>query len=51
MGFCADSFEPGQGMIKSTILLPQQISFDSFIIDIQCGKTFSTFINEKYEVI
>ena len=66
LGFCEDSFEPGQGLIKSRIFEPELIkTFKDYnnsnnlnkknkisnnchnirIKDIQCGKTFSTFIN------
>ena len=62
LGFCEDSFEPGQGLLKSRIFEPQLINnFKDYsktmtnvsnyncnnikIKDIQCGKTFSLFIN------
>ena len=62
LGFCEDSFEPGQGLLKSRIFEPQLIkNFKDYsktnthacnynlnnikIKDIQCGKTFSLFMN------
>ena len=69
LGFCEDSFEPGQGLLKSRIFEPQLIktfkdyssninyltqqninkdnynSHNTKVKDIQCGKTFSMFIN------
>jgi len=52
MGICEDSFEPGQGMAQCRVLEPKQIDMNSTrIIDVQCGKTFSTFITNKHEVI
>jgi alpha-tubulin suppressor-like RCC1 family protein len=66
LGFCEDSFEPGQGLINSRIFEPELIkTFKDYNIsnnlnkknknyinchnvkikDIQCGKTFSMFIN------
>jgi alpha-tubulin suppressor-like RCC1 family protein len=51
IGICEDSFEPGQGMARCRILEPRLIeTYSSRIINIQCGKTFSTFITEKHEV-
>lgn len=51
IGICEDSFEPGQGMSRCRVLEPRLIEMDNTrIIDIQCGKTFSTFISEKHEV-
>jgi alpha-tubulin suppressor-like RCC1 family protein len=39
-------------MLKSRILQPEQINLDgNNIIDIQCGKTFSSFISVKNEVL
>ena len=50
-GFCSDSFEPGTGMIKCRTFLPSKIDFKGTNLkDIQCGKTFSTFISNKNEV-
>ena len=58
LGFCEDSFEPGQGLIQSRIFEPQLIktfkeynlnnthSYSSIKInDIECGKTFSMFLS------
>ena len=71
LGFCEDSFEPGQGLLKSRIFEPQLIQnykdYSTYINninqkykninndiynyhnikikDIECGKTFSMFIN------
>jgi alpha-tubulin suppressor-like RCC1 family protein len=51
LGFCEDSFEPGQGMQRCRIPEPVIIpNGGNTIIDIQCGKTFSLFITKKYEV-
>jgi len=53
LGFCEDSFELGTGLSKSRIFTPQKIkAFDNLeqkvlISDIQCGKTFSMFIDTK----
>ena len=47
LGFCEDSFELGTGLTKSRIFTPQKIKSlnNKKIIDIQCGKTFSMFID------
>jgi alpha-tubulin suppressor-like RCC1 family protein len=67
LGFCEDSFEPGQGLLKSRIFEPELIKYykdynnnnsknlnknilnnnlsNTKIKDIECGKTFSMFIN------
>ena len=59
LGFCEDSFEPGQGLIQSRIFEPQLIKiFKDYnninnnyncdnikINDINCGKTFSIFLS------
>jgi hypothetical protein len=51
IGICEDSFEPGQGMMRCRINLPQVIEVEgNKVIDVQCGKTFSTFITDRYEV-
>jgi alpha-tubulin suppressor-like RCC1 family protein len=51
-GFCADSFEPGTGQIHSRILTAKQIIFENHkITDIECGKTFSTFLTSNSEVL
>ena len=52
LGFCEDSFEPGTGLTKSRKFTPEIIYSleNEKIIDIQCGKTFSMFINDKNEL-
>ena len=63
LGFCEDSFEPGQGLIQSRIFEPQLIktfkeynlnnthSYSSIKInDIECGKTFSMFLSSKNNI-
>ena len=51
LGFCEDSFELGTGLSRSRIFTPKKIkTFENFenkvlINDIQCGKTFSMFID------
>ena len=52
LGFCEDSFEPGMGLYKSRKFIPEIIEYlkDEKIIDIKCGKTFTMFINDKYEL-
>ena len=49
LGFCEDSFELGTGLIKSRIFTPQKITSlqNKKITDIQCGKTFSMFIDSN----
>ena len=52
LGFCEDTFEPGQGLTKSIRKIPEIINdlSNENIIDVQCGKTFSMFINNKKEL-
>ena len=53
LGFCEDSFEIGSGLRKSRVFTPKKIkTFENkeLIKDIQCGKTFSMFINNKGEL-
>ena len=51
LGFCADSFEPGLGMLHSRVLLPKILQFVSTnIVDIKCGKTFTSFLTKRHEV-
>ena len=52
LGFCEDSFEPGEGLKNSIIYKPQIIKslYKEKICDIKCGKTFSMFIDEKGEL-
>jgi alpha-tubulin suppressor-like RCC1 family protein len=48
LGFCEDSFELGTGLSNSRIFTPKKIeSFQKKILinDIQCGKTFSMFVD------
>ena len=49
LGFCEDSFEVGTGLSKSRIFTPKKIkTFENIkISDIQCGKTFSMFIDSN----
>ena len=52
LGFCEDTFEPGYGTQLSRKFTPQYIKNleDDIIIDIQCGKTFTMFINNKKDI-
>ena len=52
LGFCEDTFEPGYGTQLSRKFTPQYIKHleDDMIIDIQCGKTFSMFINNNKDI-
>ena len=52
LGFCEDSFEPGEGLKNSMRYSPERIEKikDENICDIKCGKTFSMFINNKGEL-
>ena len=49
LGFCEDSFELGTGLSKSRIFTPKKIQTlqNKKISDIQCGKTFSMFIDSN----
>ena len=49
LGFCEDSFEIGTGLSKSRIFTPKKIQTlqNKKISDIQCGKTFSMFIDSS----
>jgi alpha-tubulin suppressor-like RCC1 family protein len=49
LGFCEDSFELGTGLSKSRIFTPKKIQalHNQKISDIQCGKTFSMFIDSN----
>ena len=49
LGFCEDSFEIGSGLSKSRIFTPRKIQSlqNKNISDIQCGKTFSMFIDSN----
>jgi alpha-tubulin suppressor-like RCC1 family protein len=49
LGFCEDSFELGTGLSKSRIFTPKKIQTlqNKKISDIQCGKTFSMFIDSS----
>jgi alpha-tubulin suppressor-like RCC1 family protein len=53
LGFCEDSFEPGLAAQKSRKFTPQYLKSleDVNIKDIQCGKTFTMFINDRKEVL
>ena len=46
LGFCEDSFQPGKGLNNSRKLLPEKINING-IKNIQCGKTFTMFINNE----
>ena len=52
LGFCEDDFEPGISQQKTRIFVPQKIKTleKEKIEDVQCGKTFSMFLNEKREI-
>ena len=52
LGFCEDSFEPGEGLKNSMRYTPQKIEEinDEIICKVKCGKTFSMFINNKGEL-
>ena len=52
LGFCEDSFEPGEGLKNSMRYKPEIIEalFEDTISDIKCGKTFSMFIDNKEEL-
>ena len=49
LGFCEDSFELGTGLSKSRIFTPKKINAlqNKKISDIQCGKTFSMFLDSN----
>ena len=53
LGFCEDNFEPGLASQMSRKFTPQYLKSleDTNIKDIQCGKTFTMFINDKKEVL
>ena len=53
LGFCEDTFEPGYGTHLSRKFTPQYIEYleNENIKDINCGKTFSMFINDKKELL
>ena len=52
LGFCEDSFEPGEGLKNSMRYNPEKIESleEEKICDIKCGKTFSIFVNNKGEL-
>ena len=52
LGFCEDDYEPGISQHKTRIFVPQKVRHldNEKIVDVQCGKTFSMFINEKREI-
>ena len=52
LGFCEDSFEPGEGLKNSMRYEPELIKNleDEKIYDIKCGKTFSMFVDNKGEL-
>ena len=52
MGFCEDSFEPGEGLKNSMRYKPELIKNldEEKIYDIKCGKTFSMFVDNKGEL-
>ena len=52
LGFCEDSFEPGEGLKNSMRYKPEKIESleEEKICDIKCGKTFSIFVNNKGEL-
>ena len=52
LGFCEDSFEPGEGLKNSMRYKPEIIEAldDEKICHIKCGKTFSMFVDNKGEL-
>ena len=52
LGFCEDCFEPGVGSIKSRSFIPHKIISAEMenVKDIQCGKTYTMFINNNEEL-
>ena len=50
LGFCEESFDLGKGLAKSRKLLPEKINI-SGIKNIQCGKTFTMFINSENKLL
>ena len=52
LGFCEDDFEPGISQQKTRIFVPNKIKYleKENIIDVQCGKTFSMFLNDNREI-
>ena len=52
LGFCEDSFEPGEGLKNSMRYKPEKIKCldEEKICDIKCGKTFSIFVDNKGEL-
>ena len=50
LGFCEDSFELGKGLVMSRRMIPEKAKIDK-IKDIQCGKTFTMFINEENKLL
>ena len=52
LGFCEDSFEPGEGLKNSMRYKPELIKNldEEKIYDIKCGKTFSMFVDNKGEL-
>ena len=52
LGFCEDSFEPGEGLKNSMRYKPEKVESlaEDKICDIRCGKTFSMFVDSKGEL-
>ena len=52
LGFCEDSFEPGEGLKNSMRYKPEKIGSldEEKICEIKCGKTFSMFVNNRGEL-
>lgn len=50
LGFCEDCFELGKGLAKSRRFLPEKINING-IKNIQCGKTFTLFINKENKLL
>ena len=52
LGFCEDSFEPGEGLKNSMRYKPVKIEAldEEKICNIKCGKTFSMFVDNKGEL-
>ena len=52
LGFCEDSFEPGEGLKNSMRYKPVKVEAldEEKICNIKCGKTFSMFVDNKGEL-
>jgi alpha-tubulin suppressor-like RCC1 family protein len=52
LGFSADSFEPGYGMIRSRVNEPTEITMPSNVrvVQIHCGAMFTLFLSDEDEL-